>query len=173
MEEYLYEMQNTNPEDFPRRVKYLVDEYKKNLSLLINSVEKYSQDAASNSLSDKKIQELEDVFEIKRKYDIVSESLSKIDKKNLLKKRELKILSQRKITQYSRHLHELISCLLEEKEEDTKYVVSDSNKVEDFLKDGKIPKGMIKLEKKYNLKKVNKKDLVWAIAEKMYNFRPF
>lgn len=66
---------------------------------------------------------------------------------------------------YSKHVHELICCLLDEP--DPEYFVTDESMVADFMPEKEDFARLKKLQAKYNLKRITKSDLIWMIAKSM------
>lgn len=89
-------------------------------------------------------------------------------------KKKIIIADQDKIYLYPEHLNELVRCLLNEKElEIEDYLVTDESTIGDFIATRKDLKRLTKLKKKYAFKELCLGDLLWKIAEKMQDSRPF
>ena len=88
-------------------------------------------------------------------------------------RKKIEMAPSKKIDLYPENVHELVSAVLGEDAE-LGYLVTDGSTIGDFIisKTKKILNNLKKIEKKYQLKELESKDLLWEIAKKMHDFRP-
>ena len=100
------------------------------------------------------------------------ENFQKID----WSKKKIILVDQNKVYLYPDHLHELIQCLLGDKNlQPEDYIVTDESMAGDFLMGGnsKDIKRIKKLEGKYSVSILETDAFLWEIAERMHDFKPF